>query len=57
MTPENHRLRDQIQEETVLRDASFDEMEKNEEMHCRVKQSQRDAERMRLEDETQDRAP
>ena len=50
-----------IQKEIDLRDASFAEMEKSEEIECRAKQSQRDAETMRLEEEFvnqgRDRAP
>ena len=41
----------------ALRDASFKEMEKSEEMLLRAKQSQRDAERRRLADEAHDWVP
>ena len=45
-----------VRKEIALRDASCDEMEKSEEIFRRAKQSQRDAERMRSEDEAQGRA-
>ena len=50
MTSEHHRLRDLAQQEIALRYASFIEMEKSEEIERRAKQSQRDAEHMRIDD-------
>ena len=55
-TREYRGLRDLAQKEIAFRDASVEDMERSEEMSRRAKQSHRDAERMRLEDEARDRA-
>ena len=47
---EDTRLAELVQKEIALRDASFIELEKSWEIKRRAKQSQREAERMRIED-------